>query len=630
MNGRTSSVHRLHEISLDANSVGRIFEGIGAVSAGASSRLVFDYNEPHRSRILDYLFKPKFGCGFQHLKVEVGGGENSTCGSEPSHAITQAELADPKPRGYEFWLMSEARQRNPEIILDCLPWCYPHWVGDRFSERSAQWLAAFLSTARRHFGLELDWLSAAQNEMGTDLRWIKEHLRPELNKQGFGRVRLQAPDFDALRWHIFDDFETESCSALLVDAVGYHYLDGREPWDIDQQLLPPSSQKARDSGKALWASEEWSQSGKSWGGTGALYLARLINKLYNRDRVTNFQIWCPIDGIYDQIIWGETGVMQADSPWCGSYSVWPAVWAVAHTTQFAEPGWVYMDDACGQIDPKSWRGSHVSLRNPRTGDWSVIICTGDPCEITINVGAGLKQGPVRVWRSRESDQFVRVRTLRSGRSQYKLALEGDAIYTLTTTSGQRKGANDVPPVKQPFPFPFEENFDGYRPGDMARYFADQKGAFEVANKPGGGLCLAQIVPQQGILWRDVALLKPHTLFGDKDWRDYTIEADVFIEAGDVEIGGRFADRDNLGYRWMLSRQGRWQLNWLDQVLARGQLANVDPLAWHRMKLVMHGNCIAGLVDGEPLVDLQHKGGSGGMAFLASTYDRNLFSRIRVL
>lgn len=39
----------------------------------------------------------------------------------------------------------------------------------------------------------------------------------------------------------------------------------------------------------------------------------------------------------------------------------PAGWAVAHTTQFADPGWIYMDKACGQLDPDTWRGSHVAL-----------------------------------------------------------------------------------------------------------------------------------------------------------------------------------------------------------------------------------------------------------------------------
>ena len=44
------------EIKIDGSSKGRLFEGIGGVSAGASSRLLTDYPEPQRSQILDYLF----------------------------------------------------------------------------------------------------------------------------------------------------------------------------------------------------------------------------------------------------------------------------------------------------------------------------------------------------------------------------------------------------------------------------------------------------------------------------------------------------------------------------------------------------------------------------------------------
>ena len=72
-------------VVLDGNSAGRVFDGLGAVSAGASSRLLIDYPEPQRSQILDYLFKPGYGAALQHLKVEIGADVNSTDGSEPSH-----------------------------------------------------------------------------------------------------------------------------------------------------------------------------------------------------------------------------------------------------------------------------------------------------------------------------------------------------------------------------------------------------------------------------------------------------------------------------------------------------------------------------------------------------------------
>src|SRR3974377_2568228 len=78
-------------IRIDANAPGRTFEGLGALSAGASSRLLIDYPEPQRSQILDYLFKPNYGAALQHLKVEIGGEVNSTDGTEPTHMRTRTD-----------------------------------------------------------------------------------------------------------------------------------------------------------------------------------------------------------------------------------------------------------------------------------------------------------------------------------------------------------------------------------------------------------------------------------------------------------------------------------------------------------------------------------------------------------
>ena len=183
-------------IYIDGKSTGRAFEGIGCVSAGASSRLLYDYKEPYRGDINDFLFKPKFGASFQHLKVEIGGGENSTCGSEPSHAITRDELKNPVNRGYELWLMSEARKRNPSIILDCLPWTYPSWLSAIFSQDAADWFVSFLDAARKYYNLKMDWVSAAQNEMGTNRDWIIHKLRWALDTHGYRDVKIQAPDDD--------------------------------------------------------------------------------------------------------------------------------------------------------------------------------------------------------------------------------------------------------------------------------------------------------------------------------------------------------------------------------------------------------------------------------------------------
>ena len=616
-------------ITLDGASPGRVFEGIGAVSAGASTRLLLDYPEPQRSQVLDFLFKPRFGAGFQHLKVEIGGGENSTCGSEPTHVLTRAELAAPRPRGYEFWLMAEARKRNPHVILDCLPWTYPRWIKDRFSQDSADWFAAFLEVARKHYGLELDWIAAAQNENGTDLNWIRTQLRPTLDARGFPKVRVQAPDDDSEYWQIFDPLEKDPGLDRLIGAVGYHYVDGREPWQIDQKAHRDATAKAKNSGKPLWASEEWSQSGGQWGDKGALYVARLINKLYSRDRITKFEIWCPIDSIYDQIIWPDTGAMQADTPWCGHYAVWPAVWTIAHTTQFAEPGWVYIDSACGPLDASTWRGSHVALRNPKTGDWSLVVVTGAATSLQAKVVGGLSTGPVHVWRSTEASQFEKLADLELKEGVLTCDLLPDAVYTFTTTTGQQKGTHGAIPPRRPFPLPYADDFEHGKPGDTPRYLSDQKGTFEVTAGRDGGQCVTQVVPAEGILWYGNKLLKPHTLFGDPGWTDYAVEAWVLISGGDVEVGGRYGDRDRLGYRWVLGRDGSWSLLDQDKLLASGKLAGFVADAWHRLRLELQGKRLRGLVDGKALATVENTARAKGMAVLGSTYNRNSFDNLKV-
>ena len=67
------AVAEVAKITLDGSTALHRYDGMGALSAGASSRLLWDYADVPRSQILDYLFKPKFGASLHTLKVEIGG-----------------------------------------------------------------------------------------------------------------------------------------------------------------------------------------------------------------------------------------------------------------------------------------------------------------------------------------------------------------------------------------------------------------------------------------------------------------------------------------------------------------------------------------------------------------------------
>src|SRR6185312_13536453 len=113
---------------LNGAASGKRFDGIGAVSGGgATSVLLKDYPEPQRSQILDLLFKPNFGASMSALFVEVPGDGNSTQGSELSHMHSRDD--GNYSRGYEWWLMREAKKRNCEISLDGVAWGCPGWIG---------------------------------------------------------------------------------------------------------------------------------------------------------------------------------------------------------------------------------------------------------------------------------------------------------------------------------------------------------------------------------------------------------------------------------------------------------------------------------------------------------------------
>jgi hypothetical protein len=137
-------------IVIDGTSSGSIFNGIGAISGGGgTSRLLFDYPAQQQSEMMDYLFKPNYGAGLQILKVEIGGDGNTTNGAEASHMRTPTD--ENYNRGYEWWLMEQAKQRNPNIKLYGLEWSAPGWFNggkraELFLERQYQLSAQMDST----------------------------------------------------------------------------------------------------------------------------------------------------------------------------------------------------------------------------------------------------------------------------------------------------------------------------------------------------------------------------------------------------------------------------------------------------------------------------------------------------
>src|SRR5208282_1648615 len=199
-------------IRIDGSGQGRIFEGIGGLSAGAASRYLIDYPEPYKSQILDYLFKPHYGASLQDLKVEIGGDTNSTWGSEPSHMHSRED--ENYNRGYEWWLMGEARKRNPKIAIGLLPWGAPNWIGNHhyYSQDMIDYDLKFINAAHDIHGVNVDYVGI-WNETQYDRSWIKSLKAAVVGNNARHGLNtfVVAPD---AQWQPTDDTDHEAARAF--------------------------------------------------------------------------------------------------------------------------------------------------------------------------------------------------------------------------------------------------------------------------------------------------------------------------------------------------------------------------------------------------------------------------------
>jgi hypothetical protein len=612
-------------IVLDAARGGCRFDGVGAISAGGSARLLRDYPEPERGEVLDYLFAPNYGAALQILKVEIGGDTNSTAGAEPSHMRMPGDLGC--DRGYEWWLATEAKRRNPNVRLAALQWGAPGWfTGGFWSRDNVAYLRSWLDCAARH-DLEIDYLGG-WNERGFDARWYRT-LRREL-AESHPHVRIVAAD-EYESWSVATAMRKDARFSEAVDIISSHDPGGarsgyrRCPSSADALALGPAEGKP---GKPLWNSETSAQAHD----VGAGPIARSINRDYLDGRMTGHLYWSIVSGWYASLPIPDTGLVLADTPWSGHYELGPGIWSLAHTAQFTAPGWRYLDSGCGYLPGGA---SYVTLRAPEAGDYTVVVETidaTDPEAVTFALGDGLSAAPVHIWSTdltslQEANHFVLVGQRSPDGGAYSVTFEPGHVYTLSTTTGQQKGtARSRGTRGARLGLPFRERFDGYHAGELARYFSDLNGAFQVepCGRGRSGMCYAQVVETEPIGWNRAGQLPPTTLVGDpRWWGDYEVAADVLLEhRGAVELLGRVdAQRGRVvsGYHLTLAGDGRWRLyregfHAPGATLASGR-AEIAPGSWHRLGLRFLAAEIAALVDGHPLGyarDEQHNTGQVGL------------------
>jgi hypothetical protein len=309
---------------------------------------------------------------------------------------------------------------------------------------------------------------------------------------------------------------------------------------------------------------------------------------------------------------------------------------MAHTAQFTAPGWLYIDSASGffEQDSTGAHGSFVTLKSPDNKDYSVIIETVQakvPQTVRFRV-TGFPKAALHLWSTdftsgNSSDWFVKQPDIVPAEGRFSLTILPGYVYTVTTTTGQAKGAV-APPAEAPFPFPYSDNFEAYSPGKLPKYFSDMYGAFETSRCGGGrtGGCLRQAVPAEPIAWKKTGN-RPFTILGDLDWSDYRVSCDIMLEQpGAVDLIGRLtgmsgADTPN-SYVLRVSDSGSWSVlktstaqGREEAVLVSGTVSPLGVGAWHGVSLEFQGGLLTARIDGVALPPVHDSTYSRGMVGL---------------
>ncbi|EDQ89733.1 uncharacterized protein MONBRDRAFT_480, partial [Monosiga brevicollis MX1] len=515
--------------------------GIVFKGGGATTRLLVDYVEPARTQILDYLFVPNFGASLQLLKVEIGGDSQSTDGTESSHMHSPDDLD--YQRGYEWWLIQEAKKRNPDIKIYGLPWAFPGWVGEgsgspfQYPNLTANYITKWVDGAKYTYGFDVDYIGV-WNERSSDSTYVQT-LRKFLDEAGYNNTKIVARDGGA---DICDDLAKDPDYNAAVDIIGLHYPSDYSNYSTCYNLSKP-----------IWASEESSSYDDL---NGAACWGRIITSHWALSKMTASIMWNLVGSYLHGTNWYASSMMTAVEPWSGHYEVNPVIWATAHVTQFTKAsslldpatqqptfhkeltlppapqiGWMYLEDGSGSGQlPQG--GFYVTLVDPESNDFTINVVKIDedhaPCTrpslpsfnvseetVTFQLAANMNAPEtLAVWYSNfenytdDAPIFERQADVAVGSDgTFQLHVPIGAMYTISTIkNGPQKGSHGTPPASQPaMPLPIKDSFNAYPESQEARWWSDQIGAFEVhpaTDTKHTSSIMRQMVPELPIGWSD--------------------------------------------------------------------------------------------------------------------------------
>lgn len=570
-------------ISLDFSDLAQAYEGIGALSGGGGvTRLLIDYPQDIQQDIYDILFTPKKGASLQIIKVEIGGMTQSTEGTEDSHMRDRNDLNC--SRGYEWNVLMEAKKRNPDIKTFGLSWGVPGYIGNGnyYSQDNIDYHTNWIYCSNEEWSIPIDFLGI-WNERTPDPTWTKQ-LRSALDVAGYDTTRIVYAD---VGWEVVNQLQSDPELLNSIDIIGAHYPN-----------QPPSNIASLN--KSYWASEMWNLGTvNDWNGATAL-----ANDLSQQARwgMSSSIVWCLIFSWFAPLPFSRPtntnaglghALLVAAEPWSKNYIISPTVHIIAHHTQFAEPGWHYLNNS--GMGTLTNGGSYVTRVNTHTPssilEFSITIdamgvSNTQSVDFVINITNLNKVLPTQlyVWSTTQLVPFQQqANVIVNIDGTFTIQIPADSMVSVTTTTGQSAPTPKTPvPPSAPFPFPYSDSFEGYAIQSYAKYFSDEGGVFVVDEIPqeylkgidiniASGQAYHNVVDVIPIAWETNPL--PYTLIGNFNggpsqsaWTDYVVTVSAALDSTSLPPQG-------LSLRATQNTCGTTSSAWI----LRGSLASIGQL-----------------------------------------------------
>lgn len=525
-------------------SKGRRYDGIGGLSNSCAPWLK-SYPEPQRSHILDYLFKPNFGASVHVLKIEIGGDAHSTINTEASHQHSADGPIDMHV-GWEWWIAVEAKKRNPDIVISALPWGYPGWIKESAGDESLvyDYLISWVNGMKSEFNITVDYIGLHNEGVPTGSPATSvDGFRAALDSAGL--TKLQIVSSDGHDFGVCNELEKaghDSDFFKAVSVIGVH-----EPLRSTEAV----PEHCLATGKPIWSSESYTTYSDSNGGG---CWARALNWGWVKGSVTAHMAWNLIQSYPTEgsgMSYQGHGLMWADVPWSGHYTVNSPIWVTAHYTQTSEVGWRYLPVGSGSGDLPSGgtfltmvsdadaNGKREFALVAQTMEYTNSKCFKDAHAafdvsnqtVVFSLSSDLipksKVLYVRQTQLFPGDPIDPYEDLPDSRNIYyeelpqieldasgtvTLELPINTVVTVSTRAGAR-GSHPIP-ATGPFPSKYCDDLSSYESGENGRYFIDQQGVFVMAADASEGKLFQQVVPVEPDEWHGWGkILHPQSFVG---------------------------------------------------------------------------------------------------------------------